>query len=143
MRALANLVGIVLAAAIILAGPWLYFYDRDPKARPPINIGFLWVHVRWPISPAAEAASLLQSYNTCHQSNITFEAAISRQNASLTALSAAGSRATAQVETVVHASQGPMAAATSAQASISAPVTGDDVCARAKVVDQRFVESLR
>ena len=143
MKALLNLVGIVLAALIICAGPAVYVFDRDVNARPLINVHFFWVKVVWPISPAAQNASLLRSYNICHASVGTLEAAIGVQNASLAAVSAAGSRAKADAALAVQRSQAGLAAALKARAAISAPLVADEACARAKEVDGRFMGSLR
>ncbi len=143
MKAIGSLLGILVAALIICAGPAVYVFDRDVNARPLINIHFFWMKVVWPISPAAQNASLLRSYNTCHASVGTLEGANALQNASLAAVSAAGSRAKADAALAVQRSQAGLAAALKARAAISAPLVADEACARAKEVDGRFMETLR
>lgn len=144
--ALKFIVAMVGVFWLAIAGAWgMAWWDRRPPNYPAIHLHVLFVHWTWtaPESLKAQLAASAVDLKQCRLNGITLEAAIARQNASLTALADASRKATSEVENAVHASQGQIAGALKAKASISAPVVGDDVCARAKVVDQRFVESLR
>lgn len=59
MKALAGLLGTLIAAAIILSGPYLYWYDRTPTAQPLLHWRWWFVRLDFPDNPSARYAALL------------------------------------------------------------------------------------
>lgn len=145
MKALTGLLATLLAAAIICAGPAVWWFDRRPATAAALHLHVLFWRLDWPgLSLKArldrQAADLRQAV----ANERTLTAAIRAQNASLAGWSARGRRATAQAENAVQRGRAPAAVAEKARAAIAAPLPASDtVCQKAEEVDRRFMETLR
>ena len=58
LKPFAGIVGTLLAALLILSGPYLYWYDRTPTAQPLLHWNFWFVHLNFPDNPSARYAAL-------------------------------------------------------------------------------------
>ena len=59
LKPFAGILGTLIAAALILSGPYLYWYDRTPTATPLLHWHLLWWKVNWPDNPSAHYSALL------------------------------------------------------------------------------------
>lgn len=58
LKPFAGIIGTLLAAALILSGPYLYWYDRTPTAQPLLHWNWWFVHLNWPDNPSARLGAL-------------------------------------------------------------------------------------
>ena len=60
-RPFSAIAGTILATLLILSGPYFYWYDRTPTAKPLVHWHFGPIHLTWPDNPSARYSVLLAS----------------------------------------------------------------------------------
>lgn len=136
--------GCVVVLVIVSAGPAVWWWDRRGAGQPAFLTGhFLFWHWSAPESLKAQGADANAKLAVAIKDVASLESAVAQQNAATQALAARGATALQDAQKAVQRYASASQATATRVRIISAPIVGDDTCARVKAFDATFLEALK